>query len=265
MTYETIQVDTSGPLMKVTLNRPDRLNALNQQMMLELKALFDELRGRPEVSVVIVGAAGRAFSAGVEFSSREMAGRYAKPELANERLWQLFGHDFLRTLENLEQVTIAAVQGPAVGGGFCLAMGCDFRIAATAATFSLPEVNLGIFLSWGATPRLTALVGPSRAKELIMTAEPVGARQAEVMGLCNRVVAAEELPRACDELAQTLLSKGPLAIRICKKMVNAASVARMGDLYPCEPELVERLMESEDVSEGVRAFLEKRPPEFRRG
>jgi enoyl-CoA hydratase/carnithine racemase len=262
MSYETISVDTAGPLMTVTLNRPERLNALNQQMMLELKALFDGLRGESAVRVVILAAAGRAFSCGVEFSPQEMAERYTKPELGNERLWQLFGQDFLRTLENLEQITIAAVQGPAVGGGFCLAMGCDFRVAAEGAAFSLPEVNLGLFLSWGATPRLTALVGPAKAKELIMTAEPLEARDAATIGLCNRVVPADQLTDECTRFARTILAKGPRAIRICKKMVNAASVSRMSDLYPCEPELVEGLMASDDVAEGVRAFLEKRPPKF---
>jgi enoyl-CoA hydratase/carnithine racemase len=262
MSYETISVDTAGPLMTVTLNRPERLNALSQQMMLELKALFDSLRAESAVRVLILAAAGRAFSCGVEFSPQEMAERYTKPELGNERLWQLFGQDFLRALENLEQITIAAVQGPAVGGGFCLAMGCDFRVAAEEAVFSLPEVNLGLFLSWGATPRLTALVGPAKAKELIMTAEPLEASAAASIGLCNRVVPADQLMDECTRLAQTILAKGPRAIRICKKMVNAASVSRMGDLYPCEPELVEGLMASDDVAEGVRAFLEKRPPKF---
>lgn len=262
MSYETLSVDTSGPLMTVTLNRPDKLNALSQQMMLEIRALLDELRGRSDVRVVIVTGAGRAFCAGVEFSPEEMAGRYAKPELANERLWQLFGQELLRSLETLEQITIAAVHGPAVGGGLCLAMGCDFRVAAHGATFRLPEVDLGLFFSWGATPRLTALVGPAKAKELIMLAEPVTAEQATAIGLCHRAVAADELDAECQRMAQTLLAKGPRAIRICKKMVHAASVARLGDLYPCEPELVEGIMSSGDVAEGVRAFLEKRPPKF---
>lgn len=262
MTYQTIDVSAAGPLMTITLDRPERLNALSQQMMLELKALLDRLRGETATRVVLIRATGRAFCCGVEFSPEEMARRYEAPERSNERLWQLFGQDFLRTLEQLEQITIAAVQGAAVGGGFCLAMGCDFRLAAEEASFSLPEANLGLFLSWGATPRLTALVGPAKAKELIMTGAPVSAREALAMGLCNHVVPADELPRSCQELADTLLAKGPLAIRIAKKMVNAASVARLHELYPCEPELVERLMASDDVTEGVRAFLEKRAPKF---
>ncbi|GAH76593.1 unnamed protein product, partial [marine sediment metagenome] len=199
----------------------------------------------------------RAFSAGVEFTQKAMDERYARPELANERLWQLFGHDFMHTMENLEQVTIAAVNGAAVGAGLCLAMNCDFRIASEKAVLGVPETNLGIFYTWGATPRLTALIGPAKTKEMIMTCDNISAHEALRIGLVNKVVPAEQLMSSCKELVEKIATKGPLAVRICKKIVNAASLSKMADLYPCEPELVERLMVSDEVNEGLQAFLER--------
>ena len=262
MQYKTLLVEKSDNLATVTLNRPEILNAINMQVMLELKELLAELRADQKTRFVIFTGAGRAFSCGAEFTQKAMDERYTRPELANERLWQLLGHDFMHTMENLEQVTIAAVNGAAVGAGLCLAMNCDFRIASEKALLGIPETNLGIFFTWGATPRLTALIGPAKTKEMIMTCDNLNAREALGIGLVNKVVPAEELMSSCHELVQKIATKGPLAVRICKKIVNAASLSRMADLYPCEPELVERLMISDEVAEGLQAFLEKRPPRF---
>lgn len=262
MKYETLLVDKSGNTATVTLNRPDVMNALNMQVMLDLRDLFAELRADQETRFVIFTGAGRAFSAGVEFTQKAMDERYIRPELANERLWQLFGHDFMHTMENLEQVTIAAVNGAAMGAGLCLAMNCDFRIASEKALLGIPETNLGIFFTWGATPRLTALIGPAKTKEMIMACDNLSAREALTIGLVNKVVPAEQLMSSCHELVEKIATKGPLAVRMCKKIVNAASLSKMADLYPCEPELVERLMISDEVVEGIQAFLEKRPPRF---
>jgi enoyl-CoA hydratase len=262
MDYETLLVEKSGYTAVVSLNRPEKLNAINVQMMMELKALNEDLRADQKCRFVIFTGKGRAFSCGVEFSREEMTRRYKKSGLANERLWQLFGHDFMHTMENLEQVTIAAINGPAMGAGLCLAMNCDFRIAAKKAILGIPEANLGIFFTWGATPRLTALIGPAKTKEMIMTCGPVDASEAFSIGLVNRVVPAEKLMNHCEELVSKIAGKGPLAVRMCKKIINAASLSKMADLYPCEPELVERLMLSEDVKEGIQAFLDKRPPRF---
>jgi enoyl-CoA hydratase/carnithine racemase len=265
MKYTTLVVQKKGPLMTVTLNRPEILNALNKQSMLDLKNLLSELRADAKTRFVIFTGAGKAFSAGVEFTRKAMKERYATPELGNERLWQLFGHDFMSTMENLEQITIAAINGPAIGGGLCIAMNCDFRIASEKAIMGIPETALGIFYTWGATPRLTALIGPAKAKEMIMTCDPIDAAEALRIGFVNKVVPHDRLMAACNELVQKISTKGPLAIRICKKQVNAASLARMTDLYPLEPELVEKVMESGQAAEGARAFIEKRMPKYKSG
>jgi len=263
MQYSTLLIEKTGNLMTVTFSRPEIMNALNKQIMLDLKSLFAELRADLKIRFVIFTGSGNAFSSGVEFTRKAMEERYASPDLPNERLWQLFGHDFMSTMESLEQVTIAAVNGPSIGGGLCLAMNCDFRIASEKAIFGIPEIDLGIFFTWGATPRLTALIGPVKAKELIMTGDPISAQEAYRIGLVNKVVPHDQLMKTCHELVQKIATKGPLAIRICKKQVNAASLAKMADLYPLEPELVEEVMISGQAEEGARAFIEKRKPEFK--
>lgn len=238
------------------------MNALNAQILVELKNLFAKLRADLETRFVIFTGAGRAFSAGVEFSKESMAERYSSPELSNERLWQLFGHDFMHDMENLEQVTVAAINGACMGAGLCLAMNCDFRIASESAILGVPEVNLGVFFTWGATPRLTALIGPAKAKEMIITGDSISASEALRIGLVNKVVPPDKLLTACDELVNKIASKGPLAVRIAKKQVNAASLAKMADLYSCEPELVERIMLSDEAKEGIQAFIDKKNPRF---
>ncbi|RJR39558.1 MAG: enoyl-CoA hydratase/isomerase family protein [Desulfobacteraceae bacterium] len=262
MKHENLLTAQSGHIMTVTLNRKEKLNAMNTKLLFELQDLLRSLRGDQSVRFVIFTGAGRAFSSGVEFSEAEMEKRYAEPGLGNERLWQLFGQEFMHLMENLEQITLAAVNGPAVGAGLCLAMCCDFRIASEKALFGIPEANLGIFFTWGATPRLTALIGPSRAKEMIMTCDNFSAQEALSIGLVNRVVPHDSLMGYSEDFLEKIGRKGPLAIRICKKIVNAASLSRMADLYICEPELVERLMLSGDAKEGIEAFLEKRTPRF---
>jgi enoyl-CoA hydratase len=262
MKKKNLVIERSGCLMVVTLNRPEKLNAINMDLMMELKDLTAELRGDQDTRFVIITGAGNVFCCGVEFTKEEMEKRYSRPDLANERLWQIFGQDFMHTMENLEQITVAAVNGAAVGAGLCLAMNCDFRIASETAVFGIPEANLGIFFTWGATPRLTALIGPVKTKELIMTCENIGAHEAVTIGLVNKAVPAAHVMPSCRELVKKMESRGLLALRMSKKIVNASSTARMADLYLCEPELVERLMLSKDVEEGIQAFLEKRAPRF---
>ena len=261
--YDTLIVENSGEVMTVSLNRPQIMNALNNELMLEMRDLLGKLRYDLKTRFVIFTGTGRVFSSGVDFSRASMQSRYSNPELPNERIWQCFGHDFMRAMENLEQITIAAVNGAAIGGGLCIAMNCDFRIAAENAIFGIPEANLGIFYTWGATPRLTALIGPAKAKEMIMTCDPIDAPEAWRIGLVNKVVPDAKLMESCRELIAKLAGKGPLALRICKKQVNAASLARLSDLYPLEPEIVEAVMRSGQAEEGARAFMEKRAPVFK--
>jgi len=263
MAYDTILVEKSDEVATVTLNRPTRLNAINRTMFDELGQLLLELRADLRTRFVIFTGAGRMFSAGADLAMLSGTASGAEIPLGDVmRVAQLAGQDFTRSLESLEQVTIAAINGHALGAGLVIAMACDFRIAARSASLGIPEANVGIFFTWGCTPRLTRLVGPAKAKEMIMTCEPVDAEEALRIGLVNRVVDDNELIDAARELVATIGRRAPLAIRMAKKIVNAATAANFGDLYPCEPELVERLYLSQDPLEGLAAFLEKRAPRF---
>jgi len=262
MSYTTLLVEKKGSIATVILNRPDKLNTLSTQLFLDLKQLVEELRYDLNTHVVIITGAGRAFSAGFDLRPDELSQRFSKAELPNERIWQLFCHDLMSAIENLEQATIAAINGPCVGGGLCIAANCDFRIAAEDARMGVPETKLGIFLSWGATPRLSALIGTARAREMIMTCDIIDAYEAQRIGLVNRVVSKDRLMSSSYELAEKIASRGPLAIQICKKQINAATTARMYNLFLLESELWERNQLSPDLSEGIKAALEKRPPHF---
>jgi enoyl-CoA hydratase len=241
------------------------MNPLGPQLILELKDAMAELRADSQCRFVIFTGAGKAFSCGAELSEEAFIAKSNLPGLNNERSWQFFSQDLMNAMENLEQVTIGAINGVAVGGAVCLLLNCDFRIASEKASFIIPETARGMPLSWGATPRLVALIGPSKTKELIMTCDRIDAAEAHRIGLVNKVVTAENLIDSCNEMIDKIASKGPLAIRICKKQVNAASMARMHDLYLFEADLMDMAMASGDTLEGVLAFVEKRPARFPSG
>ncbi len=262
MTYSSLIVEKKGGIATVTLNRPKQLNALSTGLFLDLKHLMAEFRYDLDTRVIIFTGAGRAFSAGFDFKDG-LTDHFKQPDLPNERIWQLFCQDLMTDIENLEQVTIAAIHGYCLGGGLCIAANCDLRIAADNAGLGMPETKLGVFLSWGATPRLTALIGPSRTKDLVMTADVLHAQEAYRIGLVNRVVPRRKLMEASYELAAKILSRGPLAVRICKKQVNAASVTRMSNLFLLESELWERNQLSPDIREGILAAVEKRASDFK--
>ena len=261
MAYETLIVEKSDAVMTVTLNRPAKRNAMNGQMLDEFDQLFTELRTDLNTRFIIFTGAGTAFSSGADLTDMATAETPTSPQ-DMMRLGQLSGQDFIRRLENLEQITIAAVNGACLGAAFVVAHGCDFIIASENASFGIPETNRGFFYTWACTPRLAHLVGRSKAKEMIMTCDRVDAEEALRIGLAIRVVPAEKLMDAAHELIDKIASNAPLAVRMAKKIINAATAANFGDLFICEPELCERLSLSADLMEGMKAFLEKRKPAF---
>lgn len=263
MAYETILVEQRGITTVITLNRPEKLNALNAQMLGEITQVLAELRRDTATRFVILTAAGRAFSAGADLGGRAATPPAETTVVSDEgRLAQLAAHDMVRSYQNLEQVTIAAVHGYCLGAGLVFVIESDFIIAAEDALLGVPETNVGVFYTWGSSARLSRLVGPLWTKHIIMTCENVTAEQALSIGLVNQVVPNDKLMDAAWQLVDKIASKSPLATRLTKKLINAYSAAGRGDLYVVEPELVERIYVSGDPLEGARAFREKRPPKF---
>ena len=236
MTYETLNVERDGPLMTVRLNRPERRNAINRQMHLDLQALCRELAEDFEARVMILAGEGSAFSSGADTSEWGQPGPDNELEL---RHMSGIGSRTSAALESLEQVTIAAVHGFAVGGAVVLALSCDLRVAGRSAWFSIPEVELGIPLSWNALPRLSREVGPSRALELTITCDRFSAEQAYDYGMLSRLTPDGEEMEAARELAERIIAMPPLPVALTKATMTAIKRgSEMGDAAYSDPDLL---------------------------
>ena len=256
MEFRNLLYELSDGVATITLNRPEVRNALSGETWRELRQAI-HLSGRDtSVRVVIItGAGDKAFAAGADIRG-----------LQDRDAWEMLeaeAQQVLNELENLSKPVIAAVNGYALGGGCELAMACDVRIASERAFFGQPEVNLGILPSAGGTQRLPRLVGLGKAKELILSGEIIDAREAERIGLANRVVPPERLMQECRDLAGKISQRGPLAVAMAKAAINvgAATDFRTGLAYEAAAQAL--LFTTEDKQEGVRAFLEKRAPRWK--
>lgn len=214
--FTRLTVDTSGPVGRLRLNRPERLNALDPLALEELAAAAQVLDDAADVRVVVVSAEGRAFCAGFDLTS--LADRSRAPRETAD-----LGRVMAEAVAGMRAVTVAAIQGPCVGGGIVLAACCDFRVAAADARFSLPEAALGIPLAWGGVPRLVREIGPAATKDLVLTCREVGADEALGLGLVSRVVAADQVDGAADELAQLLVSRPASVLTATKQHVDAVA------------------------------------------
>ncbi len=242
----------------VTVNRPDKLNALNAETKLELKQMFNRIKNDAEIDVVILTGAGeKSFVAGTDI--KELTTLKAE----SGKTFSEQGQEVFNAVENLGKPVIAAVNGYALGGGTELALACHIRIASENAKFGQPEVNLGIIPGYGGTQRLARLVGKGRAMELILTGDQIDAQEALRIGLVNRVVPQSELLKTAEAVAQKILSKSQLAIRLALKAVNMTDEANLTDGQELESSLFGLCCGSEDFKEGTAAFLEKRKPVFK--
>lgn len=256
---ETIKLRYEPPIAWIILNRPERLNAINVKMMEELGSALDELEAADydKVRAIIITGSGRAFCAGADVQ----AFLGTTPILAyrlSRRLQALFDK-----VESLSKPVIAAINGPALGGGLELALACDIRIAAETAQVGQPEINLGLIPGAGGTQRLARIVGPARAKELVLTGDMISAREAERMGVVNRVVPPDRLEEEARATALKLASRPPIALMAAKHAINFGADAPLRDALDLEASLFALLFTTEDLVEGVSAFLQKRKPNFR--
>jgi enoyl-CoA hydratase len=256
MAYQHLTLSVQDRIATLTVNRPDKLNALNTATISELGAAIDELEDRDEIAAVILTGAGRAFIAGADIS--ELSGQSA---LEGERLARR-GQEIFRRFERSPKPTIAAVNGFALGGGCELAMSCHVRIASEAAKFGQPEVKLGLIPGYGGTQRLARLIGRGRALQLLLTGEMIDAQEAYRIGLVNRVVPPEQLIGAATAMIQQMLMNAPLGLASCIDLVDRGLEMPLDDALALEATRFGVLISTKDTAEGTRAFLEKRPARF---
>lgn len=257
MNYQTLLISISDRIATVTINRPDKLNALNAQCKGELKQFFTSTKADHNVDVVILTGAGeKAFVAGTDISELPSLDVQSGREFAEG------GQAVFDLIQHLGKPVIAAVNGYALGGGCEVALACHIRIASDNAKFGQPEVNLGIIPGYGGTQRLARLVGLGKAAELILTGDQIDAHEALRIGLVNKVVPQNELIPAAVAIAKTILSKGQIAVRIALKALNASLEMPLSEGLRVEAALFGECCGTQDFKEGTNAFLEKRKPTF---
>ncbi len=257
-TYQTLLFETKNRIASVTINRPDKLNALNAQAKNELLDLFGKIKNDSGIDVVILTGSGeKAFVAGTDIKELTQLNQETGKQFSED------GQSVFNLIENLGKPVIAAVSGYALGGGTELALACHLRIASENAKFGQPEVNLGIIPGYGGTQRLARLIGKGRAMEMILTGDQIDAQEALRIGLVNKVVPLSELMKAAEEVAQKILTKGQIAIRLALKAVNMTDETNLTDGQALEASLFSVCCGTEDFKEGTAAFLEKRKPVFK--
>jgi enoyl-CoA hydratase len=254
---DTLLYAVANRIATITVNRPDKLNALNDRVIAELGDAIDAARADGDVGGIILTGAGRAFVAGADIAELEQHSAISAKALARR------GQEVFRRFETSPKPTIAAVNGFALGGGCELAMSCHIRLASDAAKFGQPEVKLGLVPGYGGTQRLPRLVGKGRALQLLMTGEMIDAQEAYRIGLVNRVVPAGELLDAAAKMLQAMLANSPLAVAHCIELVDRGYDITLDEALAYEATAFGLLAATEDKREGTRAFLEKRAANFK--
>jgi enoyl-CoA hydratase len=252
-----LSIDRRDPLVILTLNRPDKLNALNEALFLEMLDAIEAIEAAPSVrAAILTGAGDRAFAAGADIAAM------LDMTVAQAKRFSELGHRVGTAIEQSRIPFLAAVNGFALGGGCELAMVCDFIFASDRAKLGQPEVNLGILPGFGGTQRLARRVGAARARQICMTGEIVGAEEALRIGWVDAVVAHDQLAAHTERVARTIAGKAPLAVAAIKRTILRGQDVALPTANELETATFASLFGTRDRSEGMRAFVEKRPPEF---
>ncbi len=258
MSYQNILLQIQDAIATVTINREKAMNALNPDVLREIKDVFTNLTGNQEIRAVIVTGAGeKAFVAGADIAAMSQM----TPQDAQE--FGKLGHAAMDAVDQCAKPVIAAVNGFCLGGGLELALACDFIYASEKAKLGLPEVNLGLFPGWGGTQRLARLIGKGRAKEMIFSARILGVQEAYEFGIVNKVCKPEELLSSVRAVAAEIGKKGPVAVALAKRVIHEGSDLSLLQGLVKERESFPKCFETEDLKEGLAAFLEKRPAQFK--
>ena len=258
MNYKNLALEIKNSIVILTINRPEKLNALNTETLAELKIAFTELKKDDKVKVIVITGSGeKAFIAGADIAELN------KLDMINGKEFSEKGQAVFNLIEQFEKPVIAAVNGFALGGGCELALACHIRLASENAKFGQPEVNLGIIPGYGGTQRLARLVNSGKAMEYILTGDIISANEALRIGLVNQVYPNDELMIKAIEFAEKIASKPQHAVRFAIKAVNAAAQVSLNEGQNFEAVLFGLCCGTEDFKEGTNAFLEKRKPVFK--
>jgi len=257
MNFEYVLTEKKGRIGILTVNRPEKLNALNAQVNKEIASAFKELEGDPEIRIIVITGAGeKAFIAGADIAEmKEMT-----PLEALE--FSLNGQKTLEAFENSDKIVIAAINGYALGGGLELSMACDMRIASETARVGQPEIKIGVMPGWAGTQRLTRLVGKTKAKELVLTGDMITAEEAEKIGLITKVVPPEKLMEEVAKVAEALSQLGSFSLSAAKHVIDHGAEIDFEKAQELERQYFALCFASPDQKEGMAAFLEKRKPTF---
>lgn len=256
MTYKTLKYEVNGHIAKITINRPEALNALNSEVLDELNLLLDEVKANKDLRVAILTGEGRSFVAGADIKEMSILSAIEGKEFGNK------GLSVFRKLETLPIPVIAQINGFALGGGCEIAMSCDFRIASDKALFGQPEVGLGITPGFAGTQRLQRLVGQGYAKYLIYTANNIKADKALEIGLVQEVVEADKLDETVQKLAEKIAANAPIAVRASKEAINVGGQVDIDSALKVEENLFGLTFSTEDQKTGMNAFINKEKAEF---
>ncbi|MBN2683130.1 MAG: enoyl-CoA hydratase/isomerase family protein [Bacteroidales bacterium] len=256
MKYEILLLEKSEGIATITINRPEAMNALNSQFYSEMNDMLDAIEKDAEVKVIVITGAGKAFVAGADIAEMNNMSQKEGYEFSK------IGQNTFSRLENLKVPVIAAINGFALGGGLELAMGCDFRIASAKAKFGQPEVNLGLIPGYGATQRLSRLIGPGDALFLITTGEMISADDALRMQLIQKVTEPEELMNEVYRIAKLITTKGAISVQTGKRVIRKGLNGTLEEGCEIEANAFAGLFTTPEMKEGTSAFLEKRKPNW---
>ena len=256
MDYKNLIVETTKKIGIVKINRPEVLNAVNIETILELEKAMHEFDDNEDILVIIITGEGKSFVSGSDIS------KLAQLDALQAREYSQIGQRVLSFIENMEKPVIAAVNGYALGSGCELAMACDIRIASEKAKFGQPEVKLGIIPGHAGTQRLARLVGISIAKELIFTGDIIDAQEALRIGLVNKVIEQESLLEEVNNIANKIVAVGPTAVRLAKTVINRGIDTNLTTASSYETEAFSVVFSTDEAKEGMNAFLEKRKPNW---
>ncbi len=256
MAYQNLLVEKESRIATIKFNRPQVLNAVNIETILELETALQEINDDPSIKVLILTGEGKSFVSGSDIS------KLVEMDSLKAREYSQIGQRVLTFVENMEKPVIAAINGFALGSGCEIVMACDIRIASEKAKLGQPEVKLGLIPGHAGTQRLARIVGVGKAKELIFTGDLIDAGEALRIGLVNKVTSPEELMTEAKNLAKKIIEVGPTAVKFAKTVINRGFDANLMTANSYETEVFSILFSTAEAKEGMKAFLEKRPPKW---